>query len=119
MATLLVAEVPCLLRHFPLANTLHIVPYNEYIAASTAKGFITWYPSVAVSCGFDIWFAVRLVMDYSEIDHIYHSIEAQCVSHHLPPVDCHTLQLLKSFLNPFAVSARFSINPLAVEATIY
>ncbi len=26
---------------------------------------------------------------YSEIDHIHLSIEAQCVSHHLPPVDCH------------------------------
>ena len=28
---------------------------------------------------------------YSEIDHIYLSIEAQCVSHHLPPVDCHIM----------------------------
>ncbi len=26
---------------------------------------------------------------YSDIDHIHLSIEAQCVSHHLPPVDCH------------------------------
>ncbi len=26
---------------------------------------------------------------YSEIDHIHFSIEAQCVSHHLPPVDFH------------------------------
>ncbi len=25
---------------------------------------------------------------YSEIDHTYLSIEAQCVSHHYPPVDC-------------------------------
>ncbi len=30
---------------------------------------------------------------YSEIDHIYLSIEAQCVSHHLPLVDCHILPL--------------------------
>ncbi len=27
---------------------------------------------------------------YSEIDHIHLSSEAQCVSHHLPLVDCHT-----------------------------
>ena len=59
--------------------------------------------SVAVSCGYDTWFAVRLVMDYtashftwsilglySEIDQIHLSSEAQCVSHHLPLVDCHT-----------------------------
>ncbi len=107
--------------------------------------------SVAVSCGYDTWFAVRLVMDYtashftwsilgylldptrssqpepdtqvsrclwfppkesrghfrpirgarcvspwltrepySEIDQIHLSSEAQCVSHHLPPVDCHS-----------------------------
>ncbi len=26
---------------------------------------------------------------YSEIDHIHLSSEAQCVSHHLPQVDCH------------------------------
>ncbi len=26
---------------------------------------------------------------YWEIDHIHRIIEAQCVSHHLPPVDCH------------------------------
>ncbi len=57
---------------------------------------------VAVSCGYDTCFAVRLVMDYttshftrsilglySEIDQIHLSSEAQCVSHHLPPVDCH------------------------------
>ena len=57
---------------------------------------------VAVSCGYDTWFAVRLVKDYttshftwsilgySEIDQIHLSSEDQCVSHHLPPVDCHT-----------------------------
>ncbi len=27
---------------------------------------------------------------YSKIDHIHLSSEAQCVSHHLPQVDCHT-----------------------------
>ncbi len=51
---------------------------------------------VAVSCGYDTQFVVRLVMDYtisyftwsilgySEIDHTYLRIEAQCVSHHYP-----------------------------------
>ncbi len=29
---------------------------------------------------------------YSEIDHIHLSSEAQCVSHHLPLVDCHIPQ---------------------------
>ncbi len=29
---------------------------------------------------------------YSEIDHIHLSSEAQCVSHHLPPMDCHIHQ---------------------------
>ncbi len=28
---------------------------------------------------------------YSEIDHIHLSSEAQCVSHHLPQVDCHIM----------------------------
>ncbi len=31
---------------------------------------------------------------YSEIDHIHLSSEAQCVSHHLPPVDCHRTKWL-------------------------
>ncbi len=31
---------------------------------------------------------------YSEIDQIHLSSEAQCVSHHLPLVDCHILQLM-------------------------
>ncbi len=102
------------------------------------------YPCVAVSCGYDTWFAVRLVMDYttshftwsilgylldsnrsslhepdtqvslqhgplsrvhfgeslvvrlySEIDQIHLSSEAQCVSHHLPPVDCHISAVLQ------------------------
>ncbi len=36
----------------------------------------------------------------SEIDHIHLSIEAQCVTHHLPPVDCHThMQLMLNVLN--------------------
>ncbi len=47
---------------------------------------------VAVICGYDTWFAVRLVMDlYSEIDQIHLSSEPQCVSHHLLLVDCHTI----------------------------
>ncbi len=62
--------------------------------------FIMCQDAIAVSCGYDTWFAVRLVMDYtisrvhfgeslvnrlySEIDHTYLSIEAQCVSHHHP-----------------------------------
>ncbi len=67
----------------------------------------TQIASVADSCGYDTWFAVRLVMDYtalhftwsilglySEIDHIHLSSEAQCVSHHLPLVDCHS-QLIR------------------------
>ncbi len=32
-----------------------------------------------------------IVRLYSEIDHTYLSIEAQCVSHHYPQVDCHTM----------------------------
>ncbi len=31
-----------------------------------------------------------IILGYSEIDHIHLSSEAQCVSHHLPQVDCHT-----------------------------
>ena len=38
-------------------------------------------------------FSVRL---YSEIDHIHLSSEAQCVSHHLPQVDCHRLYYTSS-----------------------
>ncbi len=38
--------------------------------------------------GIPFWFQpIRL---YSEIDQIHLSSEAQCVSHHLPQVDCHT-----------------------------
>ena len=36
---------------------------------------------------------------YSEIDHIHLSSEAQCVSHHLPQVDCHSSKLLLIFLS--------------------
>ncbi len=35
---------------------------------------------------------------YSEIDQIHLSSEAQCVSHHLPQVDCHSL-----YINIFAL----------------
>ncbi len=35
--------------------------------------------------GMGEFLVVRL---YSEIDHIHLSSEAQCVSHHLPQVDC-------------------------------
>ncbi len=34
----------------------------------------------------DLWWTIPL---HSEIDHIHLSSEAQCVSHHLPLVDCH------------------------------
>ncbi len=47
----------------------------------------------------DLWWTIPLdiLLDrfriplglYSEIDHIHLSSEAQCVSHHLPQVDCH------------------------------
>ena len=43
--------------------------------------------SVAVSCGYDTWFAVRLVMDYTQ--------KAQCVSHLYPQVDCHSQHMWK------------------------
>ncbi len=35
---------------------------------------------------------------HSEIDHIHLSSEAQCVSHHLPLVDCHIFDCLRSTL---------------------
>ncbi len=38
----------------------------------------------------DLWWTIPLRISYSEIDQIHLSSEAQCVSHHLPPVDCHT-----------------------------
>ncbi len=41
MATRPVAEVPCLLRHFPLANTLHIEPY--YILGTISGKNTYWY----------------------------------------------------------------------------
>ncbi len=44
---------------------------------------------------FRVRFGESLVVRlYSEIDHIHLSIEAQCVSHLLPPGDCHTLNTL-------------------------
>ncbi len=36
-------------------------------------------------------FTFYLIVLYSEIDQIHLSSEAQCVSHHLPQVDCHSL----------------------------
>ena len=62
------------------------------------------YKDVAVSCGYDTFFAVktcdglchfifsidRVGIPYSEIDQIHLSIEAQCVTTLLPLGDCHT-----------------------------
>ena len=95
-----------LLRHYLLSNLdfgfavqIHL-PYYMYNSSYNVKG-------VAVSCGYDTWFAVRLVMDYTashfawsilgylldpnrsslpepEIVQIHLSSDAQCVSHHYP-----------------------------------
>ncbi len=43
MAIRLVAEAPCLLRHFPLASTLHIVPSLSHVALYTGNNFLKEY----------------------------------------------------------------------------
>ncbi len=49
---------------------------------------------------------------YSEIDHIHLSSEAQCVSHHLPLVDCHTNE------NTFCFSPMTVINKTVEEHNV-
>ncbi len=59
MAIRLVGEVPCLLRHFLLANTLHIVPYksrlliNEYFR--NILGLRASLSHVALDTGYNFW----------------------------------------------------------------
>ncbi len=50
-----------------------------------------------------------IVRLYSEIDQIHLSSEAQCVSHHLPLVDCHTDIL--GDVNPFKPDILGDVNP--------
>ncbi len=47
-------------------------------------------------------------LGYSEIDHIHLSSEAQCVSHHLPPVDCHSCKMYYIVAFPSDFPAHFS-----------
>ncbi len=46
---------------------------------------------------------------YSEIDQIHLSSEAQCVSHHLPPVDCHTLPPIMEYYQPCHLGGVFDL----------
>ncbi len=55
---------------------------------------------------------------YSEIDQIHHSSEAQCVSHHLPPVDCHSLCTFKNNLC-FSGMSEGKTNTCITETSIY
>ena len=72
------------------------------------NSYLTIFLSVTTLCCGQLWvrhiicgqtcdglyhFAFYLIILglYSEIDHIHLSSESQCVSHHLPQVDCHTL----------------------------
>ncbi len=55
----------------------------------------SYFPLIVLGYGplFRVRFGESLVVRlYSEIDHLYLSIEAQCVSHLLPSGDCHIFQ---------------------------
>ncbi len=79
-------------------------PHNPYCrnpAFSSCCGQLwVWHMVCSQTCDGLYRFAFCLVNFgiplglYSEIDQIHLSSEAQCVSHHLPLVDCHTSQFL-------------------------
>ncbi len=72
-------------------GTFHILPtgihglcFGSYLSGPLPQRSLLLGPLSRVHFGESL--VVRL---YSEIDQIHLSSEAQCVSHHLPPVDCH------------------------------
>ncbi len=74
-------------------GTFHILPtgvhglcFGSYFSGPLPLRSLLHGPLSRVHFGESL--VVRL---YSDIDQIHLSSEAQCVSHHLPPVDCHTL----------------------------
>ncbi len=61
------------------------------------------------------WYTLRGVPShrlYSEIDHIHLSSEAQCVSHHLPQVDCHITHQGITISQPHMGTCAWSDHPL-------
>ncbi len=73
------------LYHFAFCLVIFGIPFGFCFAGPLPLRSLSHGPLLRVHFGDSL--VVRL---YSEIDHIHLSSEAQCVSHHLPQVDCHT-----------------------------
>ncbi len=76
-------QVPVVSFHI-LPTGLHGLCFAFCFAGPLPLRFLSHGPLSRVHFGESL--VIRL---YSEIDHIHLSSEAQCVSHHLPQLDCH------------------------------
>ncbi len=68
-----------------LPTGIHGLCFGSYFSGPLPQHSLHHGPLSRVHFGESL--VIRL---YSEIDQIHLSSEAQCVSHHLPPVDCHS-----------------------------
>ncbi len=81
------------IKYMPInSGTFHILPsgihglcFGSYFSGPLALHSLQHGPLSRVHFGESL-----VVRSYSEIDQIHLSSEAQCVSHHLPLVDCHS-----------------------------